>query len=106
MQRAYWPARPRPGLLSNSLLTPERTPKLANYDMGSKRIQEEAAEVFAGHRHRNNYAADGDMMMVISGPVGFPSGDDPSGQRIVKVYDDRVEHEYFGMDDVPTSVDL
>ena len=65
-----------------------------------------ASGVFAGHWHRNNYAADGDMLMVISGPVGFPLGDDPSGLRIVKVYDDRVEHEYFGMDDVPISVDL
>ena len=63
-----------------------------------------ASGVFAGHWHRNNYAADGDMLMVISGPVGFPLGDDPSGLRIVKVYDDRVEHQYFGMDDVPISV--
>ena len=62
--------------------------------------------VFAGHWHRNKYAADGDMLMVISGPVGFPLGDDPSGLRIVKIYDDRVEHQYFGMDDVPISVDL
>ncbi len=62
--------------------------------------------VFAGHWHRNNYAADGDMLMVISGPVGFPLGDDPSGLRIVKIYDDRVDHQYFGMDDVPISVDL
>ena len=66
----------------------------------------ETLGVFAGHWHRNNYAADGDMLMVISGPVGFPLGDDPSGLRIVKVYDDRVEHEYFGMDDVPIRVDL
>ena len=66
----------------------------------------EASGVFAGHWHLNSYASDGDMLMVISGPVGFPLGDDPSGLRIVKVYDDRVEHEYFGMDDVPTSVDL
>ncbi len=66
----------------------------------------ETSGVFAGHWHRNSYAADGDMLMVISGPVGFPLGDDPSGLRIVKVYDDRVEHEYFGMDDVPISVDL
>lgn len=66
----------------------------------------EASGVFAGHWHRNNYAADGDMLMVISGPVGFPIADDPSGLRIVKVYDDRVEHEYFGMDDVPISIDL
>ena len=66
----------------------------------------EASGVFAGHWHRNNYAADGNMVMVTSGPVGFPLGDDPSGLRIVKLYDDRVEHEYFGMDDVPISVDL
>jgi|TARA_B100001971_G_scaffold212968_1_gene244671 3',5'-cyclic AMP phosphodiesterase CpdA len=62
--------------------------------------------VFAGHWHWNYSAADGDMLMVISGPVGFPLGDDPSGLRIVKVYDDRIEHVYFGMDDVPVSVDL
>ena len=68
--------------------------------------KDETSGVFAGHWHRNNYAADGDMLMVISGPVGFPIADDPSGLRIVKVYDDRVEHEYFGMDDVPISVDL
>ena len=66
----------------------------------------EASGVFAGHWHRNNYAANGDMLMVISGPVGFPLADDPSGLPIVKVYDDPVEHEYFGMNDVPTSVDL
>jgi 3',5'-cyclic AMP phosphodiesterase CpdA len=62
--------------------------------------------VFAGHWHRNNEAADGDMLMIVSSAVGFPLGDDPSGLRIVKVYHDRIEHEYFGMDDVPNSVDL
>ena len=66
----------------------------------------ETSGVFAGHWHRNNYASDGSMLMVTSGPVGFPVGDDPSGLRIVKIYDDRVEHEYFGMDDVPISVNL
>jgi 3',5'-cyclic AMP phosphodiesterase CpdA len=67
--------------------------------------EHEASGVFAGHWHRNNYAKDGEMLMVISGPVGFPVADDPSGLRIVKVYDDRVEHEYSGMDDVPGSID-
>jgi len=62
--------------------------------------------VFTGHWHRNHYSTDDDMLMVISGPVGYPLGDDPSGLRIVKVYDDRIEHEYFGMDDLPLSVDL
>ncbi len=66
----------------------------------------EVSGAFAGHWHQNNYAADGDMLMIISGPVGFPIADDPSGLRIVKVYDDRIEHDYFGMDAVPDSVDL
>lgn len=68
--------------------------------------EHETSAVFAGHWHRNNYTTDGDMLMVISGPVGFPIADDPSGLRIVKVYDDRVEHEYFGMGDIPISVEL
>ncbi len=62
--------------------------------------------VFSGHWHSNNYSSDGDMLMITSGPVGYPPQDDPSGLRIVKVYDDRIEHEYYGMDDVPDSVTL
>ena len=64
----------------------------------------EASAAFAGHWHRNNYTADGDMLMIISGPVGFPVADDPSGLRIVKVYEDRIEHEYFGFDEMPEAV--
>ena len=66
----------------------------------------EVSAYFAGHWHRNNYAADGDFQMVTSGSVGYPLGDDPSGLRIVKVYDDRIEHEYFAFDALPESVDL
>ncbi len=66
----------------------------------------EASGVFTGHWHENHYSSDGDMLMIISGPVGYPLGDDPSGLRIVKVYDDRIEHEYFGMDDLPNTVEL
>lgn len=62
--------------------------------------------VFSGHWHRNAYASDGRMLMVISGPVGFPLGDDPSGIRIVNVYDDRIEHQYYGMYDLPDSVEM
>lgn len=62
--------------------------------------------VFSGHWHRNAYASDGRMLMVISGPVGFPLGDDPSGIRVVNVYDDRIEHQYYGMDDLPDSVEM
>ena len=64
------------------------------------------AAVFSGHWHQNNYASDGDLQMVASGPVGYPLGDDPSGFRVVKVYDDGIEHEYFGFDDVPEAIEL
>ena len=57
--------------------------------------------VFAGHLHRNNLRLDGDLQMVTSGAVGYPLGDDPSGLRVVKVLDGSIEHEYFGLDDVP-----
>lgn len=58
--------------------------------------------VFAGHWHENNYASHGDIELVRSGPVEVPLEDDPSGLRVVRVYDDRIEHSYHGLDDVPT----
>jgi 3',5'-cyclic AMP phosphodiesterase CpdA len=64
------------------------------------------AAVFAGHYHRNSYAKDGDMEMITSGPVGKPLGQDPSGFRIVKVFRDRIEHEYYGLDAIPQTVTL
>lgn len=62
--------------------------------------------VFAGHYHRNAWGKDGNMEMVTTGPVGKPLGKDPSGLRIVKVYEDRIEHAYYGLDEVPRSVNL
>ena len=62
--------------------------------------------VFSGHWHRNSYARDGRLLMVTSAAVGYPLGYDPSGFRIVKVYEDRIEHQYYGFDDVPDSVKL
>ena len=61
--------------------------------------------VFAGHVHRNILGRDGDLQMVTSGAVGYPLGDDPSGVRVVKVLDDSIEHEYFGLDDLPRALE-
>lgn len=66
----------------------------------------EVSATFAGHYHENSYGEHGGIEMVTSGPVGMPLGDDPSGFRIVKVYEDRLEHDYYGFDDVPQSVGL
>jgi len=64
--------------------------------------------VFCGHRHRNMYARDGQMEIVVTSAVGMqsPSSDVKSGYRIVKVLDDRIEHEYFEFRTGPATVDL
>jgi 3',5'-cyclic AMP phosphodiesterase CpdA len=57
--------------------------------------------VFAGHYHRNAYGWDGDLEMITSSALGQPLAADPSGLRIVKVFEDRIEHAYYGLDRVP-----
>jgi serine/threonine-protein phosphatase CPPED1 len=50
--------------------------------------------VFCGHWHRNHEARDGDMIQVLTGSVGYPLGDDPSGIRVVQLSGGGVAHEY------------
>jgi 3',5'-cyclic AMP phosphodiesterase CpdA len=53
---------------------------------------------FCGHWHRNGGGWDGDLEVVVSGPVGYPLGDDPSGFRVVDVDDEQVVHRYVALD--------
>jgi serine/threonine-protein phosphatase CPPED1 len=53
---------------------------------------------FAGHWHRNAVATDGAFTQVVSGPVGYPLGDDPSGYRVVEVDDSDISHRYHPLD--------
>lgn len=57
--------------------------------------------VFSGHWHQCHYVNHRGIQMVTTGPVGYPLGDDPSGFRIVKVCPDKIEHQYYGLDQVP-----
>lgn len=57
--------------------------------------------VFAGHYHRNAVARDGELEMVTSAPIGKPLAKDPSGLRVVTVRGSRLEHTYYGLDEVP-----
>ena len=61
--------------------------------------------VFSGHWHRCHSVDHNGIQMVTTGPVGYPLGDDPSGFRIVKVFADRIEHQYYGLDAIPQSVE-
>jgi 3',5'-cyclic AMP phosphodiesterase CpdA len=51
--------------------------------------------VFSGHWHRNGGGVTGDLEVVVSGPVGYPLGADPSGVRVVEVDADQVRHRYL-----------
>ncbi len=54
--------------------------------------------VFAGHMHQNNYARHGNMLMVATGSVGYPLGDDPSGYRMVTVSNKGIDHRYYSLE--------
>lgn len=60
--------------------------------------------VFSAHSHNNSLATYGKTQMVTTSAFGKPLGKAPSGFRIVKVYSSRIEHEYFGLEEIPDSV--
>lgn len=60
--------------------------------------------VFAGHLHNNATANYSDMAMVTTSAVGKPLANVPSGLRIVKVYFDRIESDYYSLDELPETV--
>jgi len=60
--------------------------------------------IFNGHHHKNALNSYGDIQLVTTSALGKPLGDAPSGIRIVKIFSDRIKHEYFGLDELPNSV--
>jgi len=53
-----------------------------------------------GHWHRNGGGSAGDLDVLVTGAVGYPLGNDPSGLRIVDVGADDIEHEYVALEDL------
>ena len=62
--------------------------------------------VFSGHYHNNSLTTYGKIQLVTTSALGKPLGSAPSGMRIVKVYVDRINHEYFGLEELPDSVNF
>jgi serine/threonine-protein phosphatase CPPED1 len=58
-------------------------------------------QVFAGHYHRNERGADGDLEMVTTGPVGMPLGGAKSGIRIVTIDETGLSHKYCDFGELP-----
>ena len=60
--------------------------------------------IFAGHLHGNATAKYGQIEMITTSALGKPLRGDPSGFRIVKVYNDHIDHHYYGLDEVPATI--
>lgn len=60
--------------------------------------------VFAGHLHNNGNGKAGTMEMITTSAVGKPLGKSPSGIRIIKIYADRIETSYAGLDEIPLTI--
>ena len=90
------------------LKTPDEKDQYFNLPLGPRTellklfAQSGVRKVFSGHLHRNNYVKLGDIELVTTSSTG--RGKDPLGFRIVKVYPDRIEHKYYGYEDLPKKV--
>lgn len=62
--------------------------------------------ILAGHLHKNAIGRDGNLEMIITGPVGKPLGHDSSGFRVVKVDGNKILHQYYSLDSIPNQIQL
>ncbi len=62
--------------------------------------------LFSGHYHRNAEGRDGEIEMTTTGAVGKPLGGSKSGFRVVIVRDDRLEHQFYDLGDLPVKIEL
>ena len=60
--------------------------------------------VFNGHYHNNAIVSYKGIQLITTSAIGKPLSDAPSGMRIVKIYSDRIEHDYFGLDELPDAI--
>ncbi|KAL1426978.1 hypothetical protein MTO96_003274 [Rhipicephalus appendiculatus] len=62
--------------------------------------------IFCGHYHRNAGGFYKDMELVVTSAVGAQLGCDGHGLRVVKVGEDKIEHQYYLLDEIPETVCL
>lgn len=64
------------------------------------------SHVFCGHYHRNSTGFYKNLEVVTTCAIGAPMGEDPSGLRIVKMYEKNVVDTYYSLNDIPSSITL
>lgn len=57
--------------------------------------------IFCGHYHRNAGGSYRDMDVVTTSAIGGQLGVDKSGARIVKVLDNKIQHQYYAIEELP-----
>ncbi|GFY48752.1 hypothetical protein TNIN_295511 [Trichonephila inaurata madagascariensis] len=62
--------------------------------------------IFCGHYHRNAGGFYKDLEVVVTSAIGCQLGDDKSGFRIVKLGEEKIEHEYIAFEDAPKNIIL
>ncbi len=62
--------------------------------------------VFAGHYHRNAGGKDGSLEMTVTSAIGCQIGNDQSGMRIVRVFENHIDHKYYDFDSFPEHITL
>ncbi|KAI1291694.1 Serine/threonine-protein phosphatase CPPED1 [Halotydeus destructor] len=62
--------------------------------------------VFCGHYHRNAGGSYKEMEVVVTSAIGAQLGNDVSGLRVVRVYEDTVRHTYYGLSEIPQIIVL
>jgi len=57
--------------------------------------------IFCGHYHRNGGGKYKQIEEVVTSAVGPALGDEPSGLRVVNVYQNGFEHKYYPLPEIP-----
>ena len=66
--------------------------------------ENQVVAVFSGHYHNNSLSTYGNVQLVTTSALGKPLGNASSGFRIVKVFSEKIEYEYFGLDALPDKI--
>ena len=62
--------------------------------------------MFTGHLHKNHISHTGNLTIIATNAVCVSHLSEPPGLRIVKVYPDRIVHDYYSLDTLPEKIDL
>jgi hypothetical protein len=62
--------------------------------------------MFVGHLHRNNVSQAGNLTIIATNGLCVSHSPEPPGLRIVKVYPDRVVHDFYSTETLPEKIEL